>query len=189
MVVLLPRKQKNFVTFPRDACDLWKSLLANYTTWSSALAISKSHNPRGKRSQNFDEFEHSLTSDSLYQFTKRLPMRLVDVHFPKFRMTSAYRLRRTLVELGMIMAFSPDADFSGMTGKKDLFIEKALHKAFVDVKEEGTEAAAATAISMCPTGTASLRPILVFRADHPFVFLIWHRPSRCILFMGRVVKP
>ncbi len=141
------------------------------------------------KQKNFDEFERSLTSDKLHRWTRMLPMRLVEVHFPKFKMDSAYWLRRTLKKLGMINAFSADADFSGMTGKKKLFIEKALHKAFVEVKEEGTEAAAATVVIVERTGMARPKPIPVFRADHPFVFLIWHKPSRCILFMGRVVKP
>ncbi|MGB6065785.1 MAG: serpin family protein [Desulfomonilaceae bacterium] len=142
------------------------------------------------KQKNFDEFERSLTSDKLHRWTRMLPMRLVEVHFPKFKMDSAYRLRRTLMKLAMTDPFSVnDADFSGMTGKKNLFIEEALHKAFVDVKEEGTEAAAATAVTATLKGMPRPKPIPVFRADHPFVFLIWHKPSRCILFMGRVVKP
>ena len=144
------------------------------------------------KQRSFDDFEQSLTLDKLLQWTGNLRTRVVEVHFPKFRMTSTYQLPAMLVRLGITDAFSQsDADFSGMTGGRDLFIEKAVHKAFVDVKEKGTEATAATSLSMRLTGMAMRRakPIPVFRADHPFVFLIWHKPSRCILFLGRVVKP
>ncbi len=106
-------------------------------------------------------------------------------------MTSAFQLPAVLTKLGMTDAFSmKDADFSGMTGNKDLFIQKVIHKAFADVYEEGTEAAAATGMIMMPTGAVRpLKPVPVFRADHPFVFLIRHKPSGCILFLGRVTKP
>jgi serpin B len=82
------------------------------------------------------------------------------------------------------------ADFSGMNGRKDLFIGDVIHKAFVEVNEEGTEAAAATAVVMMP-GAALLnpRPIPVFRADHPFLFLIRDNRNGSILFLGRVTNP
>ncbi|KAF5046416.1 Serpin [anaerobic digester metagenome] len=90
--------------------------------------------------------------------------------------------------MGMPTAFSPDADFSGMDGTKDLFISGVVHKAFVDVNEEGTEAAAATGVVI---GLTSARPdsTPIFRADHPFVFLITEKDSGTILFAGRVVNP
>ena len=87
----------------------------------------------------------------------------------------------------MPSAFSlPPADFSGMTGRKDLFISKVIHKAFVDVNEEGTEAAAATAVVMKESAIG--RP-LTFRADHPFVFLIRESQTGSILFIGRIIDP
>ena len=89
-------------------------------------------------------------------------------------------------------AFSPvDADFSGITGKKNLFVSEAVHKAFVEVNEEGAEAAAATAIVVMKASPAkeSPPPPPVFRADHPFLFLIRHKPSGAILFLGRVTNP
>jgi serpin B len=89
--------------------------------------------------------------------------------------------------MGMKDAFSQGmADFSGMTGGRDLCISKVVHKAFVDVNEEGTEAAAATAGGM--VATAYMKP-LVFRADHPFIFIIRDNASGAILFMGRVTDP
>jgi serpin B len=89
----------------------------------------------------------------------------------------------------MGVAFSDAADFSGMS-KESLTIAAVIHKAFVDVNEEGTEAAAATAISVRPTAIAiNPKEIPVFRADHPFVFLIRDKRSGSILFLGRLAKP
>jgi serpin B len=88
----------------------------------------------------------------------------------------------------MPAAFGGDADFSGMNGKRDLFISAVVHKAFVDVNEEGTEAAASTAVVMSRS-SARLEPVASFRADHPFVFLIRDRRTGSILFLGRVMNP
>ena len=112
----------------------------------------------------------------------------VETYLPRFKMTSDFQLKAALQNLGMTDAFSiAMADFSAMTGNRDLFIENGVHKAFVDVNEEGTEAAAATGWYVRITGVRRQPP--VFRADHPFLFFIWHRPTRCILFMGRVTRP
>jgi serpin B len=88
--------------------------------------------------------------------------------------------------MGMPLAFSERADFSGLDGEKDLFVSAVVHKAFVDVNEEGTEAAAATGV-VVELVAAPVHP--VFRADHPFLFLIRDRSSGSILFMGRLVSP
>jgi serpin B len=85
--------------------------------------------------------------------------------------------------------FGGKADFSGMTGDKYLNIDQVIHQAFVDVNEEGTEAAAATAVIMRLETAMSSKPIKIFRADHPFVFLIQDRESGNILFVGRVSDP
>ncbi|KAF5032356.1 Serpin [anaerobic digester metagenome] len=90
--------------------------------------------------------------------------------------------------MGMPTAFSSGADFSGMDGTKNLFISDLVHGAFVDVNEEGTEAAAATGVIM-NTSAAPPGFTPVFRADHPFIFLILDDGSGIILFMGRVVRP
>jgi serpin B len=88
-----------------------------------------------------------------------------------------------LADLGIIDAFSSRADFSGMTDLKDLFIGPVFHKAFVAVNEEGTEAAAATAVVM---KRLAIEHETVFRADHPFLFVIRDQITGSILFMGRV---
>jgi serpin B len=109
----------------------------------------------------------------------------INIDIPKFKFETEYNLNNILKNMGMIDAFSAnDADFSGMDGTKNLFISNVLHKAFVEVDEEGTEAAAATAVivttSMITTN---------FNADHPFVFLIQHEETGAILFMGKIMNP
>ena len=89
----------------------------------------------------------------------------------------------------MTDAFSPNADFSGMDGVRDLFLSAVVHKAYVDVNEEGTEAAAATGTVARAMALMRPLPIPVFRADHPFLFLIRDNHSGSVLFLGRVVDP
>ena len=116
--------------------------------------------------------------------------REVRVSFPRYRIEQTMPLRDTLAALGMTDAFDADrADFTGMTTREPLFIAAALHKAFVDVTEEGTEAAAATAIGAKAASDKGGDPPPVFRADHPFVFLIRHTETGTILFLGRVTDP
>jgi serpin B len=112
----------------------------------------------------------------------------VDVFFPKFTLDVGYSLPEMLAEMGMPTAFTDGADFSGMDGTRDLSISDVVHKAFVDVNEEGTEAAAATGVVVGPM-SAPPAAVPVFRADHPFVFLIVEKDSSTILFMGRVTNP
>ena len=132
--------------------------------------------------------ETALTVDNLTLWAL-LPTRKreIRVTLPKCRMTSEFDLKQTLSDMGMFDAFTTKADFSGMTGTKELFISAVVHKAFVDVNEEGTEAAAATAVVMQLQSYSDPPP--EFRADHPFLFLIRHNPSGSILFLGRVINP
>ena len=132
------------------------------------------------------EFEKSLTAARIAGWSKSLRKQEVRVYLPKFRLTSSFRLDKALTDLGMRDAFTYKADFSGMNGRKDLFISAVLHKAFVDVNEEGTEAAGATAVVMEKKNGGRR---LVFRADRPFLFLIRHNATGAILFMGRVADP
>jgi serpin B len=147
------------------------------------------------RQSRFEEFEQSLTTDKLDQLIGPHRWRKVEVYLPGFKMTSDLSLKNKLEALGITDAFTPKvADFSGMTESKDpldrLYISEGYHKAFVETNEEGTEAAAATAVVMTREGMMQ-KPVKIpiFRADHPFVFIILHRPSKCILFMGRVTRP
>lgn len=130
--------------------------------------------------------ENQLTPASLSKATTRMFEQDVIVHLPKFKVESAFTLNDVLVTLGMSDAFNDKADFSGMDGSKWLSIGFVLHKAFIDVNEEGTEAAAATVVIMRSKGISSPAE---FRADHPFLFLIRENQTGSILFMGKVVKP
>jgi len=89
--------------------------------------------------------------------------------------------------MGMPSAFKPGADFSGMTSAEKLWISDVVHQALVDVNEEGTEAAAATAVVVTPPASETHAPVL--RVDHPLPFLIRERQTGSILFLGRVVDP
>jgi serpin B len=135
--------------------------------------------------------EQSLTASNTQQWLGQLgPASKVIVTMPKFRMTQEFELGGTLGAMGMPEAFTGSADFSGMTGNRDFAISDVIHKAYIDVNEEGTEAAAATAVTMRALAVrVPGQPPPVFRADHPFVFLIRDNPSNSILFMGRVANP
>ena len=134
--------------------------------------------------------EQSLTANTQQWLRQLAPVAKVIVSLPKFKMTREFELGRTLAAMGMPQAFASDADFSGMTGHRDFAISDVIHKAYVDVNEEGTEAAAATAVTMRAMAMrAPTQPPPVFRADHPFVFLIRDHHSNSILFMGRLTDP
>jgi serpin B len=133
--------------------------------------------------------EKTLTVERLDDWRNALSSRRVMVYFPKFTMETKYSLPATLSAMGMPTAFTTDADFSGMDGTRNLFIGDVIHQAFVDVNEEGTEAAAATAVIIRLTAIRDEPPIPVFRADHPFLFLIQDDETGNILFMGRVMDP
>lgn len=142
------------------------------------------------------KLESALSVSNLNKWVSAIAPQSVEVFLPKFRLTQQFALAEVLKSLGMATAFDiSTADFSGI---KDmgaciiplLCISEVLHKAFVEVNEEGTEAAAATAITgyLCSTFHDPV-PVPVFRADHPFVFMIRHKESGSILFMGRVANP
>ncbi|MHC4585111.1 MAG: serpin family protein [Planctomycetota bacterium] len=135
-----------------------------------------------------DEFEKTLTVENLSKWLNKLYKCEVVVSVPKFKMTSEFDLASVLKSMGMTDAFSSNANFSGINGQRDLFISAVIHKAYVDVNEEGTEAAAATAVTMKLTSVMPGR-IPVFKADHPFLFLIRDNDSGSILFIGRVMNP
>jgi serpin B len=138
--------------------------------------------------EGLQNVENDLTEDSLRSWLSPLPEEKVLVYLPKFKITwGTLDLVESLIALGMKDAFVYErSDFSGMDGTRELFISRILHKAFVEVNEEGTEAAAATAVVM----TKGVSPIQqIFRADHPFLFLIRDNTTGNILFLGRVVDP
>ncbi len=137
--------------------------------------------------------EKAFTAAALKEWIEKLePEDTVVLTLPRFKMTRQFELSGTLGKMGMAQAFSNAADFSAMDGKPDFAISAAFHKAFIDVNEEGTEAAAATAIVMRPTAVfrrAPEPPPIVFTADHPFLFLIRDTETGSILFLGRISDP
>ena len=136
----------------------------------------------------FEAFEGWLDASYVDTVTKDLEYRQVALAMPKFEFESAFSLANTLAAMGMPAAFSATADFSGMTGSRDLAISEVLHKAFVSVDEAGTEAAAATAVVMETTVAEPPEPVKV-TIDRPFVFLIRDIETGATLFLGRVMNP
>jgi serpin B len=141
-----------------------------------------------KKADGLAELEKNLTSARLDEWLKGMKVHMVNMALPKFKITSQFSLKDVLSAMGMPLAFSMRADFSGMTTRERLFIDKVLHKAFVDVNEKGTEAAAATAVVIRPTAAPNYARA-DFRADHPFVFLIRENRTGSVLFLGRVADP
>jgi len=134
------------------------------------------------------QLEASLTPQELAQVLTNMAGQPVEVFLPKFSLQMTANLIPDLESLGMTDAFTPGiADFSGMDGARDLFINVVVHKAFVEVDEAGTVAAAATGVGV--GATVAPPPMPVFRADHPFIFMIRDSLSGSILFLGRVVNP
>lgn len=135
----------------------------------------------------FDAFVSALTPMVLGDISNHLTTQAIDFSMPKFTFTRTSSLRSILESLGMTDAFDAvRANFSGIDGKRDLYVGAVFHQAFVSVDEEGTEAAAATAIVTATTGFIS--PNLTLKIDHPFIFLIRDRQTGLILFMGKVVS-
>ncbi|HPR83723.1 MAG TPA: serpin family protein [Pontiellaceae bacterium] len=141
-----------------------------------------------KEKDGLARIEDGLSSDALADWTGTFRKEEIEIHLPRFKIESQFdSMAKTLAALGLTDAFNPAlADFSGISARP-LFISDVVHKAFVQVDEEGTEAAAATGVAMCATALP-MSP-KVFRADHPFLFLIRHNASGTILFMGRVFCP
>jgi len=136
----------------------------------------------------FDEIESQLSNEIVQQMLANMSPAEVRVQLPKFTFESQFSLAGTLEQMGMDAAFDASrADFSGMTGKKDLYIGDVIHKAFVAVDEKGTEAAAATAVIMETTAARMVEN--TFIADRPFIFFIRDMQSGQILFIGRVINP
>lgn len=139
-----------------------------------------------KEKDGLSDIEKAFAKDfdnMLWEFKKQK----VRLFLPKFKLTTKFELSDHLSKMGMPIAFSSRADFSGMSESEKLFISNVIHKAFVAVDETGTEAAAATGVTIGVTSVGPMAP--VFRADHPFMFVIRDNVSGSILFMGRVHDP
>jgi serpin B len=139
--------------------------------------------------ESHEEIEEQLSYDLLHTIVEQLHPQTVRLGLPRFTFDSQFSLSHALAELGMTTAFSPaTADFSGMTGHRDLFISDVLHKAVVEVDETGTEAAAASAVVMRLSSAIVDEPVELL-IDRPFIFVIRDNGTGTILFVGRVMNP
>ncbi len=137
----------------------------------------------------FEAVEEQLSPAMMTDLLGRMTYGPVNLSVPKFTYESEFNLNDALIALGMTDAFDPGrADFSGMDGTRDLYISDVLHKAFVSVDEEGTEAAAATAVIMSLT-SAPMGELITFTIDRPFIYMIRDQQTGTILFLGRVLDP
>jgi serpin B len=144
-----------------------------------------------------EELEKSLTSQTLAAWVTGMEGREVWLRLPKFKNEGRYLLKDVLRKLGVKLAFSEDADFSGMTVKgevdkeEDICIDSVVHQSFIELDEKGTEAAAATAVvaRMTATSLPKRTEPIDFHADRPFIYCLTDDASGAILFMGRLVEP
>jgi serpin B len=137
---------------------------------------------------NFNGFEMTLNAECVSEIVENLVFMEVNLKMPKFEFEKSLGLGQILQEMGMSTAFDPyRADFSGIDDNRDLYITNVLHKAFISVNENGTEAAAATAVIVGIT--ALLPPPIEMSIDHPFIFMIRNNSTGAILFFGRVLDP
>ncbi|MGE5221341.1 MAG: serpin family protein, partial [Omnitrophica WOR_2 bacterium] len=136
----------------------------------------------------FQAFESGLTAAQLNGIFQSLQGQTIDLSMPKFKFETEFDLGKTLTTLGMANAFNPDqADFSGMDGRKDLYISAVLHKAYIAVDENGTEAAAATGVAIGVTAIQANIPQVTL--DRPFLFFIIDQETGTVLFAGKVMNP
>ena len=140
---------------------------------------------------NLSEVEEKLTFDDLVNVRKKFLMSSVEVNLwlPRFSLDEKLSVSEMLAAMGMRDLFvEGGADLTGIDGSKELYVSKVLHRAVVEVNEEGTEAAAATAVVMMMR-SAVIRKDVNFHADHPFIFFIQDKATGSVLFLGRLVKP
>ena len=175
-----------------------ETAMAKYMGDSDMQALELPYNGRElamvvllpRRIDGCSALEDKLTPSFLSSSLAQMKEQKVEVFLPKFKQDSQFDLKSALSGMGMPDAFGPAADFSGMDGARQLYISGVYHKAWVDVNEQGTEAAAATATTI--KALALVRPVApppIFRADHPFIFLIRDVRSGSILFLGRLAQP
>ncbi|MBS3778567.1 MAG: serpin family protein, partial [Candidatus Thermoplasmatota archaeon] len=135
--------------------------------------------------------KEGISEETYYDLFDDMKQQKVDIYLPSFNVTTPqYKLRNMLMNLGIQDAFTNKANFSGITKSPDLFIKHVLHKGFISVNEEGTEAAAATGVVMNFKSASEEEPEQIqFDCDHPFLYLIQHEETGTILFMGTMNNP
>jgi serpin B len=171
-----------FAPLPYAAGEGWQAVELAYAGRELSMIVIVPDEGR------FSEVESSLSAADLEGIAARLSGTTVDLQFPKFEFRTQAGLIPVLVELGLAEAADPSrADFSGMTAEEKLFISDVIHEAFIAVDEEGTEAAAATAVVMAASA-APMDPVQL-TVDRPFIFQIRDATTGSVLFFGRVMNP
>jgi serpin B len=173
MMHLIPDK----VEFSYYEDEKFKALELPYKGDSVSMLIALSKD----EANSFDGFNADYFKKVLNSLR---PKRFDDIYIPKFTLREKYMLKKTFMKLGLVDAFSDRADFSGIDGSRNLFIEEVIHEAFVKVDEKGTEAAGATGVVMREVSMGE-----VFKADRPFLFFIYEKSTETILFSGKLVEP
>ncbi|XP_039473736.1 leukocyte elastase inhibitor-like [Oreochromis aureus] len=185
-VKMMHQKSKfPFATIPEANC---KSLEMPYKGNDLSMLIFLPNDIEDDTT-GLEKLEKELTYQNFVDWTRpdMMSPNEVDVKLPRFKMEEKYDLEKILTKMGMEDAFDIyKSDFSGMSPANNLIVSKVVHKAFVDVNEEGTEAAAATGVAM---EVRSITIPVEFVADHPFIFFIRHKPTKSILFVGRYCSP
>ncbi|XP_029453734.1 alpha-1-antitrypsin-like isoform X2 [Rhinatrema bivittatum] len=130
------------------------------------------------------QVENGLSRSTMKKWNSKLQSKSLELHIPKFTMSSTLDLKETLTKLGMSDVFSDEADFSGITGHRDLKVSKAIHKAMVIVDETGTEAAGVTVVELMPMSAST-----TVKYNKPFLILVYYYKTKSILFLGKIVDP
>lgn len=182
----VPVKMMNqTATFPYFENDSLQAVALPYKDGSLSMLVLLP-----KSAEGLSDLEASLSVETLDAITSNPQPKRVKLSLPRFTSTVEFELADVLAELGMPLAFQANkADFSGFTGEPNFFISAVVHKAFIEVEEEGTEAAAATGVIAARTSAMLPTDEIVFRADRPFLHLIRDNETGAILFIGRVSRP
>jgi serpin B len=192
-------EKRNFMRRARMTREAYQKAMAEIKGWQTELdGLKKKHGDGSDRfsmaiflpeaKDGIAALEEKLSAENVDKWLAATRAQKVEVLMPKFKLETKFSLSGTLKSLGMTDAFSDAANFSKMSDVSGLKISDVLHKAFVEVNEEGTEAAAATAVMIVAT-SAVMRKDPRFVADHPFIFLIRDQESGAVLFMGRLADP
>ncbi len=142
-----------------------------------------------KYEEAFKDFESKFSLETMNEIVDKLEPQLINLYFPKFKIESEYMLSQTLMKMGILSAFAPmAANFSAIDGTRELYLQQMAHKTYIQVDENGTEAAAATGAAV---GITALEPqeAMVLKINHPFIFVIRDQKTSSLLFMGRVLRP
>jgi len=172
---------KQSLTIPYYETDLYPSVALPYAGNQISMVILLP-----KKAARMEKVENNLDAGYYNTLLDSMKPQQVDLSLPRFRIEEKYSLNGPLKALGMNRAFGGKADFSGMTGEKELYISNVMHQSFVEVDEKGTEAAAATGVVMRKTSVVRKKQ---FKADHPFIFMIKDEKTGTVLFLGKLGNP